>query len=116
MSTVTSYDRKKILAFGNVIVVFSPAQIGLIFTLDELAVNKRLEYFQSFIGDEVWHDHRAIPLQVLVTETEYVSGALLLVLDNTCLRSLPFEEMKTHHIHTRQHLAYLNLFNETDAP
>jgi hypothetical protein len=115
MSTVTSYDRKKLLTSGNVIVVFSPAQLTVVFTLDELCVNNNLKFFQSFIGDEVWHDHRAIPLQVLVTKTEYVSGALLLVLDNTCLRSLPFEEMKTHHVHTLQHLASLNLFNETDA-
>lgn len=112
LSKVNTYDRKKLLAFGNVIVVFSPAQIGLIFTLDELAVNKRLEYFQSFIGDDVWHNHQAIPLKVLVTKTEYVSGALLLVLEKTCLRSLPFDELGTHHEYIQRHMASLNLFNE----
>ena len=115
LSKVNTYDRKKLLAFGNVIVVFPPAQIGLVFTLDELAVNKRLQYFQSFMGDDVWHDHRAIPVQVLVTETDYVSGAFLLVLENTCLRSLPFEDMGTPHEHVQRHMASLNLFNEMDV-
>jgi hypothetical protein len=113
LSFVRHYERKKLLSFGNVIVVFPCAQVSLVFTLDELQCNPHLRYFQTFIGEDGWHSERALQLQVLVTPTQCVPGAYLLVLYQTCLRSLPFEKMRTSTRHAAS-LRSLNLFDREE--
>jgi hypothetical protein len=114
LSFVRQYARKKLLSFGNVIVVFPCAQVSLVFTLDELHCNPHLRYFQTFIGEDGWHSERALQLQVLVTPTQCMPGAYLLVLYQTNLRSLPFEKMRRS-IHHTESLRLLNLFDEEEA-